>query len=150
MMRDGVHLTAFALVSQLLVWFWLGGQLHAAHRPMAIVFSPSLWVLGFGPGFYWPIALACAAAQNRASGVWDLPLGLRALGRAPAQVGLVVLATSAAFVVSMMIAAVLVSATSLDPPLALFTAAGLPVAISHALAGVWMGRVVHQRPDLFE
>jgi hypothetical protein len=150
MMRDGVHLTAFALVSQLLVWFWLAGQLHSAHRPLAIVFSPSLWVLGFGPGFYWPIALACAASQNRASGVWDLPLGLRALGRAPAEVGLVVLATSAAFVLSMMIAAVLVTATSLEPALALFTAAGLPVAISHALAGVWMGRVVHQRPDLFE
>jgi hypothetical protein len=150
MMRDGVHLTGFALVSQLLVWFWLAGQLHDGHRPIAIVFSPSLWVLGFGPGFYWPIALACAAAQNRASGVWDLPLGLRALGRAPAEVGVVVLATSAAFLVSMMIAAVLVSATSLDPALALFTAAGLPVAISHALAGVWMGRVVHRRPDLFE
>jgi hypothetical protein len=150
MMRDGVHLTAFALISQLLVWFWLAGQLHSAHRPLAIVSSPSLWVLGFGPGFYWPIALACAAAQNRASGVWDLPLGLRALGRAPGEVGLVVLATSAAFAISMMIAAALVTATSLDPALALFTAAGLPIAISHALAGVWMGRVVHQRPDLFE
>jgi hypothetical protein len=150
MMRDGVHLTCFALISQLLVWFWLAGQLQAAHRPLAVVFSPSLWVLGFGPGFYWPIAIACAAAQNRASAVWDLPLGLRALGRAPGEVAVVVLATAAAFMLSMMVAAAVVSATSLDPTLALFTAAGLPVAITHALAGAWMGRVVHQHPDLFE
>ena len=150
MMRDGLHLTALALVSQVLVWFWLSGQLLEAHRPLTIVFSPALWVLGFGPGFYWPIALACAAARNRASGVWDFALGLRALGRAPGDVAVVVLVTSAAFTLSLMIAAAIVSATSLDSTFALFTAAGLPIAISHALAGTLMGRVVHARPDLFE
>lgn len=150
MMRDGVHLTALALVSQILLWFWLSGQLREAHRPLAIVFSPTLWVLGFGPGVYWPIALACAAAKNRASGVWDFAGGLRALGRAPGDVAVVVLVTAAAFMLSLMIAAAIVSATSLDPTLALFTAAGLPIAISHALAGTLMGRVVHARPDLFE
>jgi hypothetical protein len=150
MMRDGVHLTAFALLSQVLLWFWLAGQLHDAHRPLAIVFSPTLWVLGFGPGFYWPIALACAAARNRASGVWDFGLGFRALGRAPADVAVVVLVTAAAFMLSLMLAAAIVSATSLDPTLALFTAGGLPIAISHALAAALMGRAVHARPDLFE
>jgi hypothetical protein len=149
LMRDGVHLTALALVMQVFVWFWLAGQLSAGTRPIAIVSSPTLWVLGFGPGFYWPIALACAAAKNRASGVWDFPLGLRVLGRAPAEVATVVLATAAAFQLALFITASIADRTSLDPSLAFFTAAGIPIAISHALAGALMGRLVHGRPDLF-
>lgn len=150
MMRDGVHIAAFALCGHVLLWLWLAGQLHAAHRPLAIVFSPTLWVLGFGPALYWPIALGCAAAKNRASGVWNIALGLRALGRAPVAIAVVVLTTAAAFMASLMISAAVVSSTSLDPTLALFTAAGLPIAISHALAAALMGRAVHQHPDLFE
>lgn len=150
LMRDGVHLTALALLTQGFVWFWLAGQLSAGTRPLAIVCSPTLWVLGFAPGFYWPIALACAAAKNRSSGVWDFALGLRVLGRAPAEVALVVLATAASFQLTLLIAAAVVNATSLDPSLAFVTAAGIPIAISHAFAGALMGRVVHGRPDLFE
>jgi hypothetical protein len=150
LMRDGFHLTALALLMQALTWFWLAGQLSSGTRPLAIVCSPTLWVLGFAPGFYWPIALACAAAKNRASGVWDFARGLRALGRAPGEVATAVLATAAAFQLSLFIAAAVADSTSLDPSLAFFTAAGAPIAISHALAGALMGRVVHARPDLFE
>jgi hypothetical protein len=150
LMREGLHFAGFALITQVLLWAWISGQFRSGQSALAIVCSPTLWVLGFGPGFYWPIALGCAAARNRARDIWNVALGLRVLGRAPGNVATVVLATAAVFSGTLVLATALLNAMSLNPTFALIAASGFPIAISHGLAATLLGRVAHARPDLFD
>ncbi|HKP57254.1 MAG TPA: hypothetical protein VJV78_11060 [Polyangiales bacterium] len=151
LMRSGLYPLGLAAVTHVLLWVWLANQIAAGDRtPISIVASPALWVLGFGPGFYWPIALACAAARNNIRGVWDLGQGLRALGRAPLPLAQASLASGVTFALSLVVSAVVLSALSLGPAFTVFAAAGPAMALSHGLMGAWFGRVLRSQPELFE
>lgn len=150
MIRSGVHFAALALVMQALLWVWLGGEFRAGHGPLVIAGSPALWVLGLGPGLYWPIALACAAARNRAAGVWDFVLGVRALMRGPGVLLAASLSTSVVSATALLAGATLLAPIPLDAALAFGVACGPAVALAHGLGGAFMGRALHAKPNLFK
>jgi hypothetical protein len=150
LLRSGVTLTGFAGLTQVLLWLWLVSEISAGHSALSIVGSPLLWVLGFGPAFYWPIALGCAAARNQFRGVWDVARGLRALGRAPGEIARISLASAAVFTGLLAVLCFALSAIGMEGPVGLVAATGLPLAISHALMGAWSGRLLHAHSDVFE
>jgi hypothetical protein len=150
LIRSGLYPTGLAALTHVLLWVWLVNQIASDRPALATVASPALWVLGFGPGFYWPIALGSAAARNHVRGVWDIGQGLRALGRAPLPIAQVALASGCVFAISLLLCTAILSAVHLGPAFTLFAASGLPLALAHGLMGAWLGRVIRARPDLFE
>jgi hypothetical protein len=150
MIRNGLYPLSLAAITHVLVWTWLISQILAQRTSLSIVSSPALWVLGFGPGFYWPIALGCAAARNHIRGVWDIAQGLRALGRAPVPIAQAALASGCTFAFSLLVSTALLGALHLGPAFTLVAASGPALALSHGLMGAWLGRTLRARPDLFE
>jgi hypothetical protein len=150
MIRNGLFPLGLAAMTHVLVWIWLISQILAQRTSLSIVSSPALWVLGFGPGFYWPIALGCAAARNHIRGVWDIAQGLRALGRAPVPIAQAALASGCTFAISLLVSTALLGGFGLGPTFTLVAASGPALALSHGLMGAWLGRTLRARPDLFE
>ncbi|MET0385212.1 MAG: hypothetical protein ABW321_04600 [Polyangiales bacterium] len=150
-MRAGVHVTGFLLVSQLPVVIWLVMSLvdKGLDQWLPLVSSWKLWLIAALPAVYWPMAIATASLYSRYQAVWYLPLGLRALARAPLEYASIVMVGAVAFLIPWTCATAIARAVGL-PSMFFLALAGLPLAVSHALMGALTGHLMRARPALFE
>jgi len=150
-MRSGLHLLLFMAVSQLPLTCWLVNSVleGGAESGMELVLSRRFWLLACLPALYWPMAVATASLYNRFQGVWYVPVGVRALVRAPLEYAGITVIGCATFLVPWLLCSVIGRAAGL--PDAFFVAlAGLPLAASHAVMGTLTGQLMRARPQLFE
>ena len=150
LIRTGIHPLGLALATDVLLWVWIGSQWAGAQSAIAMASAPALWALGFGPGVFWSIALANAAAHNDVRSLWNVPQSLRSLSRAPLALLQAAVAAGLAFGLILLVASAVLSALRLHGALAIVLASGLAAALSHGLMGAWMGRALRARPELFE
>jgi hypothetical protein len=148
--RSGFHLTAFVLASQLLLVFWLTRQVTQIDgaNPFELFLSPLFWVLAIGPACYWPMALTTASMHGDFAGVWYVPMGLRAIVRAPAEHAAIMVLGSVAFAASWLVSVIIGVASALPAPFFVATI-GLPMGLSHGVMGGLSGHLVRARDDAF-
>jgi hypothetical protein len=150
-MRSGTHLIFFALVLLLPNVLWLSSALMAdgSDHALELVQSKRFWVFALVPGMYWPMAVATASLYSRFQGVWFVPLGLRAIRRAPFEYASIVVIGATTFLFPWVVCTALTRALGLP---AIFSVAliGLPLAASHAVMGALTGQLMRAHPGLFE
>ena len=95
------------------------------------------------------MAVATASLYNRFQGVWYVPVGLRAILRAPLEYACIALIGYATFLLPWLVCSVLGRAAGL-PDIFFLAIAGLPLAASHAIMGTLTGQLMRSRPQLFE
>lgn len=150
-MRSGLHLLGFMLVSQLPLTAWLVNRImeEGFEGGLELVLSRRFWLLSMLPGLYWPMAVATASLYNRFQGVWYVPVGLRALLRAPLEYACIAAIGTATFLVPWLICTLIGRAVGL-PGIFFLAVAALPLAASHAVMGTLTGQLMRARPQLFE
>lgn len=148
--KNGAHLFVFAVLSQLplLVWFLRQRIGSPEMESIDLVLSPTFWVMALGPACYWPMALTTASIHNDYAAVWYVPLGLRAIVRAPAEYAMMVFIGGAVFG-GITFCFVLLGVASGLPELFINAALGLPLALSHGIMGALSGHLVRARGDAF-
>jgi hypothetical protein len=147
--RAGAHLTAFMFVSQVPLWLWLASMLgQEGLRALDLLFSVRFWFLAALPGLYWPMAVATASLYNRAPGVWFVPVGVRAIVRAPLAYAAIATAGGLTFVVPFVVLAVVAREAGV-PSSMLLAIAGFPMAASHGVMGALTGLLMRSKSDLF-
>jgi len=68
------------------------------------------------PALYWPMAVATASLYNRFQGIWYVPVGLRALLRAPLEYACITVIGSATFLVPWLLCTLIGQAAGLPAP----------------------------------
>ena len=149
-LRSGASLTLFLLVSQIPLTSWFLSELFEdGASGISLLFSKKFWLLGCLPALYWPMAVATAALYNRDSGVWFMPVGLRAIVRAPLEYIAIGSVGAFVFLCPWLVCALLARAAGL-PGVFVLAVAGLPLAASHAVMGALTGQLMRAKPDLFK
>ena len=147
--RGGVHVTGFAALCQLPLALWLAFALgHDGQRLLDLTFSVRFWALAALPSLYWPMAMATASLYNRGSGVWFVPVGIRAIVRAPLMYFAVFAAGALTFVVPWFVLAAVAREAGIPGSLML-AIAGFPLAASHGVMGALTGLLMRSKPNLF-
>jgi hypothetical protein len=149
-MRSGANLSVFLIVSQIPLVSWVISAVSSdGIGGLAVLLSKRFWLLACLPALYWPMAVATASLYNRFSGVWYLPVGLRAIARAPLEY-LVIFATGAfVFLCPWLVCALIARAAGL-PSAFVLAISGLPLAASHGVMGALTGQLMQAKSDLFE
>jgi hypothetical protein len=148
---SGSHLTFFMLLSQFPLAFWMVKQLTDDAVDLSVfqvVTAPMFWALAVGPAFYWPMAVATASMHSDYAAVWYVPMGLRAIVRAPLEHLTVVVLGALALIVVWAPFLWIGQASGL-PSAFFFATLGLPFAISHGVMGALTGHMVRARDDAF-
>lgn len=150
-MRSGLHLLAFMVVSQLPLALWLVNEMmsNGVDGGMGLVLSRRFWLLAALPSMYWPMAVATASLYNRFPGVWFVPVGLRAILRAPLEYACITLIGGVALLLPWLVCSVLGRAAGL-PDVFFVALMGLPLAASHGIMGALTGLLMRVRPQLFD
>jgi hypothetical protein len=150
-MRAGKHLFFFLVASQLPVFALLVMKLadEGGAGVLDLVLSKRTWLLAAVPGMYWPMAVATASLHNRFQGVWDVPLGFRALLRAPLEYGSIALIGALMFLFPWAMTTLIGRALGL-PGMSFIALASLPLAASHGTMGALTGQLMRAKPALFE
>lgn len=148
--RSGANVTLFVLVSQIpLVSWFFDALVDDGVGGITLLLSRKFWLLACLPALYWPMAVATASLYNRYSGVWFIPVGLRAIVRAPLEYLAILCVGAFVFLCPWLVCAVLARAAGL-PGAFLMAVAGLPLAASHAVMGALTGQLMRAKPDLFK
>ena len=150
-MRAGLHLALFMVASQIPLTAWLVSSVmeEGVESGISLVLSRRFWLLAALPSLYWPMAVATASLYNRFEGVWYLPVGLRAVFRAPLEYACIAVIGIVTFVLPWLLCMLLGRAAGL-PEMFFMAVAGLPLAASHAVMGALTGLLMRTRPQLFE
>ena len=96
-----------------------------------------------------PMAVATASLYNRFGGVWYVPVGLRAVLRAPLEYACIAAIGIATFVLPWLLFSLIGRAIGL-PEIFFLAVVGLPLAASHGVMGALTGHLMRTRPQLFE
>lgn len=149
-MRSGAHLALFLIVSQVPLMSWVISSLFSEGAGgLALLFSKRFWLLACLPALYWPMAVATASLYNRYSGVWFLPVGLRAIVRAPLEYLAIFAVGAFVFLCPWLVLALIARAAGL-PGAFVMAIAGLPLAASHGVMGALTGHLMQAKSNLFE
>jgi hypothetical protein len=147
--RAGANIAAFAALSQLPLALWLAIAIgHDGQRMLDLTFSARFWLLAALPSLYWPAAMASASLYNRAAGVWFVPVGIRAIVRAPLMYFAIFGAGVATFIVPWLLFAAIAREAGIPGSLML-AIAGLPMAASHGVMGALTGLLMRSKPESF-
>jgi hypothetical protein len=150
-MKSGMHLMLFLIVSQIPLIAWVG--MSAAEDGIEVLpelaLHPLTWLLFLFPYFYWPMGVALTALHNDFAAVWNLPAGLRAISRAPAEYTLIVGIGMLTFAAAAVALFVLSSALGITGVVISGTL-GFPLAVSHGIQGALMGHLLRARGEIFE
>ncbi len=150
-MKSGMHLMLFLIVSQIPLIAWVG--MSAAEDGIEVLpelaLHPLTWLLFLFPYFYWPMGVALTALHNDFAAVWNLPAGLRAICRAPAEYTLIVGIGMMTFAAAAVALFVLSSALGITGVVISGTL-GFPLAVSHGIQGALMGHLLRARGEIFE
>jgi hypothetical protein len=150
-MKSGMHLMLFLIVSQVPLIAWLITSVHeeglAALPGLAL--HPLTWLLLLLPSFYWPMGIAMTALRNDFAAIWNVPAGLRAIARAPAEYTLIVgigMVTFVAAGIALFVFGSLLGVTGV----VISGTLGFPLAVTHGIQGALMGHLVRARGEIFE
>jgi hypothetical protein len=147
--RAGANVAAFAALSQLPLALWLAIMIgQDGQRLLDLTFSAHFWLLAALPSLYWPAALASASLYNRGAGVWFLPVGIRAIVRAPLMYFAIFGAGALTFLVPWFVFAAVAREAGIPGSLML-AIAGFPMAASHGVMGALTGLLMRSKSDLF-
>lgn len=151
---SGLHLSFFSILSMAPLLWWLvqGVSLNMLADPgalLALAFHPFTWLLFLLPWIYWPMGVGLTALGNNFAAIWNLPLGFRALARAPLEHLTIVAVGLVALVGSWLVLALFATSLSL-PAVLLQSGGGLPLAASHGMMGALFGHLIRSRPDLLD
>jgi hypothetical protein len=148
--RSGVQLSLFAVLCQLPLVLWLVPRFLNAGSDgfTAVLHSPMFWFLAAAPAFYWPMAVTTASLYNRYAGVWYVPVGMRAIARAPLEY-LAICAIGGLACLLPLCAFLLLGKLIGLPSVLLAACSGFPLALSHGVMGALTGQLMRNRPDLF-
>jgi hypothetical protein len=147
--RSGIHLTLFAIVSQIPLIAWLTMSALDGRALLETLRHPVTWGLFAFPYVYWPMAVGLTALGNDFSHVWNLLAGFRAIARAPVEYAVITVIGLGTLVLTgmvMMWASTLMGATGA----VLSGTVGVPLAVSHGIQGALMGHLARARAEVFE
>ena len=148
-LRSGMHLSLFAIASQIPVIAWLTMSLLDGEPLFAVLGNPLTWMLFVFPYVYWPMGVGIAALANDSSSIWNVIAGLRAIIRAPLEYMTIVIIGLGVLVVSWALLALCGSLLGAAGAV-LSGTVGLPLALSHGLQGALMGHLARTRSEIFE
>jgi hypothetical protein len=149
-MRSGANLAVFLIVSQIPLMSWVISSIFSEGvGGLAVLFSLRFWLLACLPALYWPMAVATASLYNRYSGVWFLPVGLRAIARAPLEYLAIFAVGAFVFLCPWLVIALIARAAGL-PGAFVMAIGGLPLAASHGVMGALTGHLMQAKSNLFE
>jgi hypothetical protein len=151
---SGLHLMAFSIVSLLPLGFWAYKNISLAtladpNALLAFGLHPVTWLLAILPGLYWPMGVGLTALANDFASVWNVPLALKGIARAPMAYLAIVVVGWLAFFAIWIALALFGSSMGLSGTL-LQAGGGFPLAASHGIMGAMFGHLVRARPDLFD
>ena len=151
---SGLHLMAFAIVSMLPLGFWAYKSLSRAafadpNALVAFAVHPVTWLLVVLPCVYWPIGVGLTALANDFGAIWNVPLALKGMARAPMQCLAIVVIGWLAFGALWVALALFGSSMGLSAAL-MQAGGGFPLAASHGIMGALFGHLVRAKPDLFD
>jgi hypothetical protein len=152
--KSGLLLSSFGLLLVLPAIWWAYDSLapDGFSDPNALfelALHPVTWLLLVLPGVYWPMGVALTALTNSFASIWNVPLVVRGILRAPAEYFVVASIGHLAFLVTGGGLLLVGSSMGLTGELAQSTL-GLPLAVSHGIHGALMGHLVRARPDVLE
>jgi hypothetical protein len=147
--RSGMHLSLFAIATQVPVIAWLTMSLLDGTPVLDLVGNPVTWLLFAFPYLYWPMGVGIASLANDSASIWNVVAGLRAILRAPLEYLAVVLIGLFVLTVSWTLLALFGSLLGVAGAV-LSGTAGLPLALSHGIQGALMGHLARARGEVFE
>ena len=147
--RSGMHLSLFAIASQIPVIAWLATSAVDGRAFLDTLMQPVTWALFALPYVYWPMAVGLTALGNDFSAIWNVLAGFRAIARAPLEYALIATIGLGSLVLSW--SALMWGGTALGVSGAVLSGTvGIPLAISHGIQGALMGHLARARGEVFE
>jgi len=147
--KSGLHLMLFTVISQVPLIGWLASNVMDGEPLLDLLTHPITWILIALPYVYWPMGVALTALSNDFATIWNIPAGMRAIGRAPLEYALVVVVAIGSFMASWGVLLFFGGMMGVAGAL-LGSTLGIPLAISHGLQGALMGHLARARSDVFE
>jgi hypothetical protein len=147
--RSGMHLSLFAIASQIPVIAWLAMSAVDGRAFLDTLVQPVTWALFALPYVYWPMAVGLTALGNDFGAIWNVLAGFRAIARAPLEYALIAIIGLGSLVLTW--SALMWGGTALGVSGAVLSGTvGIPLAISHGIQGALMGHLARARGEVFE